>query len=169
MRYGSMNAKNAKEFALAAHGSQKYGDLPYEVHLAAVAAILGEIAPDLVPDGWLHDVLEDTSVTGDELAREFGEPVKGRVWACSGEGKNRRERNASIKAKLAMYPDAAIVKMADRLANMSASRSNPDKRRMYLREYPEFRAMAVALRPSLSASRQAEMDRLLALLDSEAL
>ena len=158
----------AKQFALAAHGSQKYGNLPYEVHLTTVAEILGEVAPDLAPDGWLHDVLEDTSVSGEDLAREFGEPVRARVWACTGVGRNRRERNASIAAKLALCPEAAIVKLADRIANMRASRSVPDKRRMYLREYPEFRASAAAVRPSLSASRREQLDRLLSLLDEAA-
>lgn len=131
--------RDARLLALVAHADQKYGDLPYYVHLDEVAAILRGIGSDLVPEAYLHDVLEDTEVERDDLAAQFGEQTAAIVYACTGEGRNRRERNASIEAKLLQLPSAIPVKLADRLANMTRSVSNQEKGKMYADEYPRFR------------------------------
>src|SRR4029453_7612507 len=55
------------------------GNEPYINHLAEVANILAEVTDgadaELVAAGWLHDTAEDTGVTREELAKEFGERV----------------------------------------------------------------------------------------------
>lgn len=59
----------ASAVATKAHAGQKYGELPYTTHLAQVAQILigaGEPAP-VVAAGWLHDIIEDTDVTAEDL------------------------------------------------------------------------------------------------------
>lgn len=71
----------AREFAIRAHGVQKYGDKPYSYHLTGVARLVkarNQFIEDeayfntLVVVAWLHDVLEDTPVTYQEVANEFG-------------------------------------------------------------------------------------------------
>ncbi|WP_316196655.1 HD domain-containing protein [Bradyrhizobium sp. SZCCHNS3053] len=65
----------ARDFANSAHGTQtrKYTGVPYWHHLQEVAQTLlrYSASPQLVAAGWLHDVLEDTSVTYEMLQDEF--------------------------------------------------------------------------------------------------
>lgn len=132
-------AQRARAFAVDAHGDQKYGDEPYFVHLDEVVAILVGIGSDLIAEGYLHDVVEDTKVVRDEVSVLFGWKTAVIVDACTGEGKNRRERCASIVAKLLRLPEAIPVKLADRLANMRRSRTDRAKGKMYASEYEKFR------------------------------
>lgn len=129
----------ARAFAVIAHGDQKYGEEPYVAHLDEVAWILAGIGSDKIAEAYLHDVVEDTKVVKDELTTEFGEPTAMIVHACTGEGKNRRERNASILVKLLRLPEAIPVKLADRLANMRRSLTDRAKGKMYAGEYENFR------------------------------
>jgi guanosine-3',5'-bis(diphosphate) 3'-pyrophosphohydrolase len=133
----------AREFAIAAHGDQRYGSEPYVVHLAAVRQVLRDFGygGELGLAAWLHDTVEDTAVTVEELEREFGPRVAALVWAVTGVGENRKERTASAYAKLRALPDAITVKLADRIANSEASaRSNPRLLAMYRDELPTFTA-----------------------------
>lgn len=156
----------AREFAVAAHGDQRYGDQPYAVHLDAVAGLLapfGELAQIV---GYLHDVVEDTAVPLDAVRERFGERVAACVALVTDEpGANRRERKARTNAKLAAVPAedplALVVKAADRLANLRASAGggSDSKLDMYRREQPGFRA--AAYRPGLCEELWREMDRIL--------
>jgi len=63
---------SARDFAIQAHGDQKYGTKPYVYHLDQVAAICCTIkfhydSETLRTAAFLHDVLEDTKVTHAEL------------------------------------------------------------------------------------------------------
>ena len=59
-----MSHEAVRSFAIAAHGDQRYGDQPYAVHLDRVAGLLAEHGhAEVVPVGFLHDVLEDTEVS----------------------------------------------------------------------------------------------------------
>ncbi len=139
-------------FAHEAHRQQKYGDQPYFHHLKDVVETLAfyGFSEDcsIVISGWLHDVVEDTSVSLGEIKRLFGENVAQYVNAVSGEGKNRKERNESIYRKLNEFRDAIPLKLADRIANvkncikeqsndLQAGKSNLLE--MYSKEYPKFK------------------------------
>lgn len=131
----------AEAFAREMHEGQDYGGEPYaDGHIAKVVAILADFGFDgfYLAAGWLHDVIEDTSATKDDIDRKFGPHVGGLVWACTGEGKNRKLRNASIYQKIDACPDAAIVKVADRIANVEASAPGSGHRSMYQKEANEF-------------------------------
>lgn len=139
----------AKQYALHHHGDQKYGELPYEVHLQAVVNVLLESCswnPALevrLAAAWLHDVVEDTEATQRTVWDEFGPEVAAIVWACSGVGKNRTERNASIYQKIGdLEPeprrDAAMVKVADRIANLEQAAPGSRHKSMYRRERVAF-------------------------------
>lgn len=153
----------ARAFAIAAHGEQRYGDQPYSVHLDAVAAILTPFGEEAQVVGYLHDVVEDTVVSPNQLRAEFGERVARLVSLVTDEpGVNRRERKARSDAKLAAVSGedslALVVKAADRLANLRASAVGgaDSKLGMYRREHPDFRR--AAYRPGLCDDLWREID-----------
>lgn len=153
----------ARTFAIEAHGDQKYGHLPYAYHLDAVARIVSELSwgfevepiseykrglvqrrTDLwATVAYLHDVLEDTATTPNQLLAAFGGEVLKLVEICTDcEGPNRRERKYLTNLKLAavepQHNVALIVKAADRLANIREGGKNG----MYRREHVPFREAA---------------------------
>jgi guanosine-3',5'-bis(diphosphate) 3'-pyrophosphohydrolase len=142
--------ERAKEFAIKAHGEQKYGDEPYVVHLEAVRKVLADFGiekgDDVAVAAWLHDVVEDTSVTREEIEKEFGAEVSALVWAVTGVGQNRKERSASAYLKMQALPQAVTLKLADRIANCEASsRNNPSLLTMYRNELPAFTSALAGL------------------------
>ena len=70
--------KRAREFAVAVHGKidhrRKYTNEPYDVHLKDVARMVGEVTddPEVLAAAWLHDTLEDTPATYEDIETEFG-------------------------------------------------------------------------------------------------
>ena len=74
--------ERARTFATAAHRDvgqlRKYSGQPYEEHLRRVAAIVAGVTTDaeVIAAAWLHDVVEDTPTTIEEIEREFGSGVR---------------------------------------------------------------------------------------------
>lgn len=132
--------QKALHYAAMKHGDQKYGDgVPYMTHIASVVSLLHEYnAPVIViAAGALHDVLEDTDTTYDELNIEFGPHIADLVLAVTNpkEG-NRKEKHAIQYPKILQYGQYAImVKLADRLANVLSG----GKVGMYRKEHEEFK------------------------------
>jgi len=114
--------EKAKEYASAKHEGQKYGDQPYLFHLAQVVQTLiehGVQDENTLVSAWLHDVLEDTSTTVEELTNEFGADTAVIVFAVTDEpGKSRKERHERTYPKTAATPKAGILKLGDRVANV---------------------------------------------------
>lgn len=119
----------AYHLAREAHtGQKRHTGEPYITHPVAVATILAEIQMDKesIMAGLLHDVVEDTSVTKAEIARQFGDTVADLVEGVTKltkiEFQSRTEAQAENFSKmvLAMAKDirVIIVKLADRLHNM---------------------------------------------------
>jgi len=131
--------ERAREYAIAAHGEQRYGNHPYAYHLAAVVKILAEAgaSDDMIIAGWLHDVVEDTDATEADIAAAFGEEVAGLVGAVSGGG-NRDAHVAAIYEKIKALPAGATVKLADRIANIEAATPGDRHSLRYAREHPGF-------------------------------
>jgi len=119
----------AFEFSESAHRGQfrKSGE-PYITHPLAVASILSQWRLDAqgLAAALLHDVMEDTSVTKNELEKSFGKPVADMVDGVSKldqiEFTSREEVQAESfrKMLLAMARDVRVIliKLADRLHNM---------------------------------------------------
>lgn len=136
--------------AIAAHENQKYGQYPYSYHLAMVDNYIcdfGFSEHNYRAAAWLHDVIEDTPTTAADVADVFGSEIAMLVWACTGVGINRKERNACIYKRLKHHPDAAPVKCADRYANVkfALKEGSEKKLRMYVDEWPEFRENVMPL------------------------
>lgn len=121
--------RQAYEFASERHGPQlRVSGDPYIAHPLAVAQILAEMRMDMVclETALLHDVLEDTTTTSEEIRKIFGEDVAKCVNGVTKLSKinlvNREAREAESirKMLLAMVDDirVIIVKLADRLHNL---------------------------------------------------
>jgi (p)ppGpp synthase/HD superfamily hydrolase len=138
---------DARQFAVERHGEQRYGERPYVVHLEAVRAVLRDFGHGgaLGIAAWLHDVVEDTATTRAEVAARFGDEVAALVWAVTGVGVDRPARNAAAYAKIQALPAAAILKLADRIANVEAAATRPDKLARYRAEWPGFAAALAGL------------------------
>lgn len=143
------HVERARKFAAEAHGGQTYGEgIPYVTHLDAVHAVAERLkAPEAVKTAaHLHDVLEDTPVTREELATHFGEEVAGLVAAVSnGTEPNRKERHAATYPRImAAGPNARLLKLCDRIANVTASKGPgkyaAGKLAMYRKEHEGFKA-----------------------------
>jgi (p)ppGpp synthase/HD superfamily hydrolase len=156
--------RRARDFALDAHGGQRYGDQPYAVHLDAVAALLAPYGDVTQTVGYLHDVVEDTAVTLDAVRGAFGDHIAECVaLVTDATGANRAERKARTNAKLAKVEGelrrALVVKAADRLANLRMSSGGGAKLEMYRGEHAAFRE--AAFRAGLCDELWGEMERIL--------
>jgi (p)ppGpp synthase/HD superfamily hydrolase len=127
--YGS-RLYDAIELAARAHHRQvrKGTEIPYIVHPLAVAGILihANCPEYLVIAGILHDTLEDTPVTLEEIRSQFGREVASLVVALSEPDKRAawEERKAHTIDHLEQLatPDVLLVAVADKLDNMRAIR-----------------------------------------------
>ncbi len=119
----------AYEFAAKAHRRQKrLSGEPYIVHPVEVGGVLADVESDefSVAGGFLHDTIEDTDTTADEIRERFGDTVAGLVDGVTKLRKldfaSRQEEQARNLRKmfLAMAEDIRVIliKLADRLHNM---------------------------------------------------
>lgn len=132
--------ERAFEFAFGAHSGQrrKSGE-PYIIHPVAVADILIGFGMDAqsVEAALLHDTVEDTPVTEDDIKKNFGASVALLVDGVTKLGKvplaSKEEQQAENLRKLllAMCEDirVIIIKLADRLHNMRTLKFVPEQKR----------------------------------------
>ena len=136
---------DAYKFGNDAHRGQfrKSGE-PYISHPLAVASILADWQLDAqaLVAALLHDVMEDTGVTKDEISQRFGRPVADLVDGVSKldriEFKSQQDAQAESfrKMLLAMARDVRVmlIKLADRLHNMrTLDAVSPEQRRRVAR------------------------------------
>jgi GTP pyrophosphokinase len=127
-------------FAMKAHGTQRRasGD-PYFSHPLEVAGILTELKVDdaTIAAAMLHDTIEDTVITREDVDKAFGEEIGGLVDGLTKLGKldfvtkHAQQAENFRKLLLAIADDARVllVKLADRLHNMRTLNYVPPEKR----------------------------------------
>lgn len=132
----------AFEFAYHLHQGQyrKSGE-PYIAHPVAVAGLLRDLGGGsaMIAAGFLHDVVEDTQVTIEEIEQQFGPEVRQLVegvtklskFSHNFSSKTERQAENFRRMFLAMAQDirVIVVKLADRLHNMRTLEHLPDEKR----------------------------------------
>jgi GTP pyrophosphokinase len=138
--------RKAWEFCVQHHeGQMRASGEPYIIHPLEVAEVLAEMKMDAtaIAAGLLHDSVEDTPATNEEIATGFGEQVAHIVEGVTKIDKiqfaNREDRQAENVRKmlLAMVSDVRVVliKLADRLHNMrTLVHLKPDRQEAIARE-----------------------------------
>ncbi|MBQ3293728.1 bifunctional (p)ppGpp synthetase/guanosine-3',5'-bis(diphosphate) 3'-pyrophosphohydrolase [Candidatus Saccharibacteria bacterium] len=175
MKQDSPRVKRAIEIAKQAHEGQsrKTGE-PYIVHPLAVKKILEEwgMDEDTIIAGILHDTVEDTSLTLNDIKQEFGESV---AFLVDGVTKLSTARNGMrdidtylpetkdnfLRLMIALGDDirVLIIKLADRLHNLrTLSALPPDKQRKIAKESLEvFAPLADRLNMGLLRVEMADL------------
>ena len=131
----------AAEFAIRYHGDQRRPTgAPYTEHLLEALEVLvrgaGVTDPDVLRAAVLHDVVEDTPCTVDDVRREFGDRVAELVgWVTipeAAEGDRKAAKEAYLAGLRDAPQDAILVKLADRASNVQTLRSlSPARQREY--------------------------------------
>jgi len=144
--------RKAWEFCVRHHeGQTRASGEPYIIHPLEVAEVLAEMKMDAtsIAAGLLHDSVEDTPATNEEIAAGFGEQVAHIVEGVTNIDKiefaNREDRQAENVRKmlLAMVSDVRVVliKLADRLHNMrTLEHLRPERQESIARETLEIYA-----------------------------
>lgn len=134
------NVKKAYELAAKVHeGQKRLSGEPYIMHPLSVALILARLGMDdaSIIAAMLHDTVEDTDLTNDEIKKEFGDTVAELVDGVTKIGRvplqTKEEQQAENirKMLIAMSRDirVIIIKLADRLHNMRTLMYKPEQRR----------------------------------------
>lgn len=125
-RYGKEEAmiQKAAHFALKAHEGvyRKGGRVPYSCHPMEVAFLVSEMTTDeeVIAAAYLHDILEDTNVSKEEIEQNFGKRVLGLVEA---ESENKafswyERKQTTITHLKGASKEVQIIALADKLSNM---------------------------------------------------
>lgn len=120
--------QQAARFAAKAHeGKMRKGsEIPYIVHPLETAVIVSRMTedPEIISAALLHDVLEDTEVTFEELSEAFGTRVAGLVAAESEEDKRKtwkERKQATIERLAAASREEKLLCLADKLSNLRST------------------------------------------------
>lgn len=131
---GKEQVRQVAKFAIQAHGDQMYGNEPYSYHLEKVYNNVVKYGGSELHQqvAWLHDVVEDTPFTVEDIAERFGGTVAKLVDLVT----NQETKEETFK-RIRTDSDAVFVKLADRLANIEEG----GKIKMYRKRHPLFKSM----------------------------
>lgn len=138
----SLLIEKARQLAHRAHDGQrrKYTGEPYIVHPEAVAKIVSSVTddPHVIAAAWLHDVVEDTSVTIDMIEAGFGKETAALVLELTNAKTpgNRAYRKENDRKRMAgACVNAKTIKLADILHNVQdIIKNDPDFAVVYVDE-----------------------------------
>lgn len=136
------NKERAFLVADKAHVNQTYDIYPYGYHIRQVVKIAEELGYDesIIVACALHDTLEDTELSYNDLKKAFGEEIAEIVYCVTDElGRNRKERKDKTYPKIKSNWKATVVKICDRIANVQQSKDyNQRLFDMYKKEHIDF-------------------------------
>jgi (p)ppGpp synthase/HD superfamily hydrolase len=140
MEYTDKMLRDALFVAENAHKNQNYDNIyPYMKHIYDVIDILKRFDfknYKMLIAAALHDTIEDDGISYNDIKKHFGFEVAEMVYCVTDElGRNRKEKKEKTLPKTASNPDAIIIKLADRIANIE----HGGKIDMYAKEYDEFK------------------------------
>lgn len=168
MMYTEKDYKEARMVAVKLHASQSYDEIyPYEKHLDDVVEVLKRFgfSGKFIIAGYLHDSIEDGAISFNKIKRHFGVEIAEMVYCVTDElGRNRVEKKTKTLPKTASNPDAIILKLGDRIANIE----HGGKIDMYAAEYQEFKGTLYLNTPDSAKKMWGYLESLLklALVDS---
>ncbi|HWV26711.1 MAG TPA: hypothetical protein VNZ66_05755 [Aeromicrobium sp.] len=144
-----MDLETIKALAREAHDGQTdlTGRPYFEAHLTPIAAAAAVFGPEAEAAGWLHDIVEDTDITADDLvARGIPSPVVDAVVAVT---RRSDESYAGLIERAAADPLGVVVKLADNTWNIIcnpalAEVDEPRARTMLLDRYLPARTRLLA-------------------------
>ena len=145
--------------------TQKDGS-PSSKHLEAVVnrlKSLGVVDEDLLCAGWLHDTIEDTDTSFDDLFERFGSRVAVLVSSLSKDTSlpKKQKEQAYVKQLREASPDAKLVKLCDISANLSDLKKYSPSKSKRLRYLKLKRRNLVAIKDDLVESNDYPKSRTL--------
>ena len=131
--------KDVYYFACEAHGDQldDCGHSYFESHVIQVVKILQQVTddPDIICAAYLHDTIEDTDVTYEDIVERFGKRVADLVMEVTHEG--QKDNHGYYFPRLKTR-DGILLKFADRLSNLSRMEAWDEKRREHYLKKSKF-------------------------------
>lgn len=125
------------------HVGQHYDIFSYMYHIRLVVKIAQSLGYDetIQVACALHDVMEDGSLSYNDIKCYFGEEVADIVYAVTDElGRNRKERKSKTYSKIRQLWKAVAVKLCDRIGNMlHSAKYSPNMIKMYRKEHVAFK------------------------------
>jgi len=127
---------DVKIYAINCHTAvnQMYDDKSYSFHLGMVVEIAERFIhlipekdrEDVIAGCWVHDVIEDTGKTYNDVKKATNETIAEYAYALTNEkGRNREARaNHGYYAGIDQYKHATFIKLCDRYANMKYSKDH---------------------------------------------
>lgn len=125
---------SAASFAAEKHAQQKrkgQNGEPYFNHLLEVAGLIAASSPDLdvelIMAAFLHDTVEDTGVTSQELEQRFGKDVADLVAEVTDDKSLPKEVRKQLQVEYTpeKSPRAQTLKLADKISNLRAILNSP--------------------------------------------
>ena len=162
----------AADFAARKHRQQRRRDAeasPYINHPLAVAMLLAEVGGvadmEVLAAAILHDTLEDTKTTPEELEAAFGARVRALVEAVTDDKQLKKAERKQLQIDHAAHlpPEAVLIKLGDKIANVvDVTHSPPSMWDLARRkEYLEWAAAVVANCPQVNAALEARFAQVL--------
>jgi len=139
-------SRKAEAFATRKHAEinhvRKYTGEPYINHPAEVVELVKSVqhTEEMIAASWLHDTVEDTNTTIEEIEAEFGLDVRiyveGLTDVSKPEDGNRAARKALDRDHLAkQFPCVMTIKLADLISNgISITERDPNFAKVFLKE-----------------------------------
>ena len=121
-------------FAAEKHRDQRRGDAretPYINHPIMVVNLLANVGRitnfETLQAGMLHDTIEDTDTTADELEEHFGQRVRNLVLEVTDDKSLKKQERKKLQIEHAPHlsPQAKTIKIADKIANLTDLKNSP--------------------------------------------